>query len=145
MSAADEGRSLGQLVASATAELSALVHDEIALAKAELRQDVKRAAFGGVAGVVAGVLALFAVPLFSFALAFWLRNWWDLPLAVACVIVGGLYLLLALILVLFAKAKIGKVSPPERTIRSAKESAAVLSKARPHPREADTDKASSTV
>jgi hypothetical protein len=45
MSAADQGtpgteRTLGQLVASATAEMSALVHDEIALAKAELRQDV---------------------------------------------------------------------------------------------------------
>ncbi len=35
-------RSIGQLFATATAEMSALVHDEIALAKAQLRQDVKR-------------------------------------------------------------------------------------------------------
>ena len=51
MSTADDGadRSLGQLVASATAEMSALVHDEIALAKAEMRQDVKRAGIGGAA------------------------------------------------------------------------------------------------
>lgn len=47
--AAGADRSLGQLVASATAEMSALVHDEIALAKAELRQDVKRGAIGGIA------------------------------------------------------------------------------------------------
>lgn len=40
MSAADNGteRSLGQLVATATAEMSALMHDEIALAKAEFRR-----------------------------------------------------------------------------------------------------------
>lgn len=39
-------RTLGQLVASATAEMSALVHDEIALAKAEIREDVKRVGSG---------------------------------------------------------------------------------------------------
>lgn len=137
MSAADEGRSLGELVASATADLSALVHDEIALAKAEIREDVKRAAFGSVAGAIAGVLALFAVPLFSFALAFWLRNWWGIPLAIACTIVGGLYLLLAAVLILLAKSTLGRISPPERSIQSAKESASVLSAVRPHPREED--------
>ncbi|MDT0266929.1 phage holin family protein [Streptomyces sp. DSM 44915] len=135
MSAADEGRSLGELVATATSELSGLVHDEIALAKTEIRQDVKRALFGSVAGVVAAGLVLFAVPLLSFALAFWLRNWWDLPLAVACVIVAGFYLVLAAVLLLWAKVKLGRISPPERSIRSAKESATLLSKARPHPRQ----------
>ena len=40
-------RSIGQLFASATTELSALVHDEIALAKAQLKQDVKRGATSG--------------------------------------------------------------------------------------------------
>ncbi|WP_062210234.1 phage holin family protein [Streptomyces sp. NBRC 109706] len=143
MSAADEGRSLGELVASATSELSGLVHDEIALAKAEIRQDVKRALFGSVAGVLAAGLLLFAVPLLSFALAFWLRNWWDLPLAIACLIVGGLYIVIALLLLLWAKVKLGRISPPERSIRSAKESAAVLSRARPHPRPAPQDRAGS--
>ncbi|GAA1927256.1 phage holin family protein [Streptomyces sodiiphilus] len=134
MSAADEGRSLGKLVSSATAELSALVHEEIALAKAELREDVKRAAFGSVAVVMAVVLAFFALPLFSFALAFWLRNWWNLPLAIACLIVGGLYLVLAVALLAVAKAKMGRIAPPQRSIDSAKETAAVLSGVRPHPR-----------
>jgi hypothetical protein len=146
MSAADEGRSLGELVASATADLSALVHDEIALAKAEIREDVKRAAFGSVAGVIAALLGLFAVPLFSFGLAFWLRNWWDIPLAIACVIVGGLYVLLALVLIGFAKAKFGRITPPARTIRSTKESAAVVSGVRPHPRAVErTDEAARTA
>ncbi len=136
MSAADEGRSLGELVASATADLSALVHDEIALAKAEVRQDVKRAVFGSVAGSVAGVLALFSVPLFSFGLAFWLRNWWDIPLAVACTIVGGLYLVLAGLLGLMAKVWFGHISPPARSMQSARESAGVLSSVKPRPRAA---------
>jgi hypothetical protein len=139
MSAAEEGRSLGELVASATTELSALMHDEIALAKAEIRQDVRKGLFGSVAGLVGAFLALFAVPLFSFALAFWLRNWWDIPLAIACTIVGGLYVLLALVLFLLARRKFGGISKPERSMRSAKESAAVLSSVRPHPRSVPAD------
>jgi len=47
-------RSIGQLFASATTELSALVHDEIALAKAQLKRDVKRGAVGGAVLAVAG-------------------------------------------------------------------------------------------
>lgn len=149
MSAADEGRGLGELVASATAELSALVHDEIALAKAEIRQDVRRVAFGGVAGIIAGLLGLFAVPLFSFALALWLRAWWDMPLALACALVGCLYLVLALVLILLARAGFTRIEPPRRSIESARESASVLSRVRPHPRgvhvDVSRDKADSTV
>lgn len=141
MSTADEGRSLGTLVASATAELSALVHEEIALAKAELRQDVKRVAFGSIAATVALVLAFFAMPLFSFALAFWVRDWWDVPLAIACCVIGGLYLLLAVVLLLVAKTRFGGISPPRRSMESAKETAAVLSNVKPHPRSVTLAKA----
>lgn len=63
-------RSVGQLFAAATADLSALVHDEIALAKAEIRADVKRGVSGGVSLAVAGVVALAAVPMLSAAAAF---------------------------------------------------------------------------
>ncbi|MDT0308494.1 phage holin family protein [Streptomyces sp. DSM 44917] len=136
MSAAEEGRSLGELVASATAELSGLVHDEIALAKAEIRRDVVKAVLGSAAGIIGAFLALFAVPLFSFAVAFWIRNWWGIPLALACAIVGALYVVLAVVLFVLAKAKFGGISKPERSIRSARESAAVLAGVRPHPRPA---------
>ena len=87
-------RSLGQLVASATAEMSALVHDEIALAKAELRQDVKRGAIGGLAISTAGVLAVFALPVLSFAAAYGIHNL-GLGLAWSFLIVGGAFLVLA--------------------------------------------------
>ncbi|MFE0192517.1 phage holin family protein [Streptomyces sp. NPDC058989] len=135
MSAADHGadRSLGQLVASATAEMSALVHDEIALAKAELRQDAKRAGIGSAAFVVAGALALFALPVLSFAAAYGIHNL-GLGLAWSFLIVGGAFLVLAGLLALVAITKIKKIKKPEKSINSARETAAVLQKAKPHPR-----------
>jgi hypothetical protein len=137
MSAADEagpeGRSLGQLFASATAEMSALVHEEIALAKAELRQDVKRAAIGGGAISAAGVLALFALPVLSFAAAYGIHNL-GLGLAWSFLIVGVAYLVLAGLLGVYAIAKFKKIKKPERSIASAKETAAVVKGVKPHPR-----------
>ncbi|MET7764230.1 phage holin family protein [Streptomyces sp. NPDC005336] len=138
MSAADDGgnRSLGQLVATATTELSVLMHDEIALAKAELRVGAKRAAAGSGAGMVAGVLVLFSLPVLSFALAYGMRAWTGLGLAWCFLIVGGIYWLLAGIAGLFALLKFKKVKPPKRSIASSKETAAVLGNVKPHPRAA---------
>ncbi|NUK01681.1 phage holin family protein [Streptomyces lunaelactis] len=129
-------RSLGQLVASATAEMSALVHDEIALAKAELRQDVKRGAIGGVAISIAGVFALFSLPVLSFAAAYGIHNL-GLGLAWSFLIVGVAFLLLAGLLALIAVAKFKKVKPPEKSIASAKQTAAVLQSVKPHTRAAE--------
>ncbi|HEX5565568.1 MAG TPA: phage holin family protein [Streptomyces sp.] len=135
MSSADDGRSLGQLVAAATTELSALVHEEIALAKAELRQDVKRGVVGSGAAIAAGVLALFSLPVFSFAAAYAIHNR-GLGLVWSFTIVGAVYLLVAAVLLLVAKAKLAKVKPPQRSIASARRTAAVLSGVKPHPRAA---------
>ncbi|MEV8397032.1 phage holin family protein [Streptomyces niveus] len=126
-------RSLGQLVSSATAEVSALVHDEIALAKAELRQDVKRGVTGGAAIGIAAVFALFSLPVLSFAAAYGIHSW-GLGLAWSFLIVGGAFLLIAGLLALIALRKFKKVKPPEKTIASAKETAAVLQTVKPHPR-----------
>jgi hypothetical protein len=137
MSAADEagpeGRSLGQLFASATAEMSALVHEEIALAKAEIRQDVKRAGVGSGAISVAGILALFALPVLSFAAAYGINNL-GLGLAWSFLVVGVAYLVLAGLLGVYAIAKFKKIKKPERSIASAKETAAVVKGVKPHPR-----------
>ncbi|MET9554288.1 phage holin family protein [Streptomyces sp. NPDC006645] len=126
-------RSLGQLVSVATAEVSALVHDEIALAKAELRQDVKRGVTGGAAIGIAAVFALFSLPVLSFAAAYGIHNW-GLGLAWSFLIVGGAFLLIAGLLALLAVRKFKKVKPPEKSIASAKETAAVLQTVKPHPR-----------
>jgi membrane protein implicated in regulation of membrane protease activity len=138
MSAGEQGvqgaeRSLGQLVASATAEMSALVHDEIALAKAELRQDAKRVGIGSAAFVVAGVIALFSIPVLSFAAAYGIHNT-GLGLAWSFLIVGAAFLLLAGLLALLAVAKFKKVKPPEKSIASVKQTAALVGTVKPHPR-----------
>ncbi|MFD5031787.1 phage holin family protein [Streptomyces sp. NPDC058220] len=127
-------RSIGQLVASATAEMSALMHDEIALAKAEIRQDVKRGAIGGGAITIAGVFALFSLPVLSFAAAYGIHNL-GLALVWSFLIVGGAFLVLAGLLAGLAILKFKKVKPPEKSIASAKETAAVLQNVKPHPRE----------
>ncbi|MER6017520.1 phage holin family protein [Streptomyces anulatus] len=126
-------RSIGQLVASATAEMSALVHDEIALAKAEVRQDVKRGAIGSAAFIAAGVLLLFTMPMLSFAAAYGIHNL-GLGLAWSFLIVAGAFILLAALIGFIGLRKFKKIKPPEKSIASAKQTAAVLQKAKPHPR-----------
>ena len=140
MSSADETRSLGQLVAKATADLSALVHDEIALAKAEIRQDVKRGVAGSGAAVVAGVLLLFSLPVLSFAAAYGIHNL-GMGLAWSFLIVGGAYIVLALVFLLFALRKFKRIQPPRKSISSAKQTASMLKGAKPHPRAGKWEKA----
>ncbi|MET8896746.1 phage holin family protein [Streptomyces albogriseolus] len=130
-------RSIGQLFATATAEMSALVHDEIALAKAQLRQDVKRGATSGGLFTLAGLMLLFSLPMLNFALAYGIRTWSDWNLALCfllsflanCILAG----LLALIGAVFAK-KAKKGRGPQKVAASMKETAGVLQKAKPHPR-----------
>ncbi|MER5862102.1 phage holin family protein [Kitasatospora sp. NPDC002040] len=125
-------RSVGQLFAAATADLSALVHDEIALAKAEIRQDVKRGVSGGVSLAVAGVVALASVPMLSFAAAYGLQAL-GLTLGWSFLIVAGAYLLLAALLGLLALRSFKKIEKPHRTIEGAQKTADVLKNARPRP------------
>lgn len=126
-------RSVGQLFAAATADLSALVHDEIALAKAEIRQDVKRGVSGSVSGIVAGVFMLASLPMFSFALAYLLRWLLAIPLGCAFAVVGGLYVVLGALLAWLAVRSFKKIEPPHRTIEGAHATADVLKNARPRP------------
>jgi protein-S-isoprenylcysteine O-methyltransferase Ste14 len=132
-----DGRSIGQLFASATADVSALVHDEIALVKVELRQDAKRAVFGSGAIIAAVMLAFFAMPMLSMAAAYGIHAL-GLGLAWSFLIVGGAYVLIAAMLGLLAWVKFKKVKKPERSIASAKKTAAMLQNVKPHPRPVET-------
>jgi hypothetical protein len=130
-------RSIGQLFASATTEMSALVHDEIALAKAQLKQDVKRGAASGGAFSVAAVL-LFSLPMLNFALAYGIRTWshWNLAICFLLSFAANVLVAVALALigVVFAK-KAKKSQGPQKVAASMKETAGVLQNAKPHPRE----------
>ena len=125
-------RTVGQLFAAATTDLSALVHDEIALARQEIMKDVKRGAIGGGAGAIAAVIALASIPMFSFAAAYGIHSS-GLGLVWCFLIVGGAYVLIAGIAAFLAVRFFKKISPPDRTIASSKATVDVLKNAKPRP------------
>jgi Putative Actinobacterial Holin-X, holin superfamily III len=116
---------LGALFATASRDLSTLVRSEIELAKAEIKVDVKNAATGGAMFGAAGLLAVLALPLLLIAAAYGLVAA-GLPRAVAFLIVAAVLLLVAGVLVFVGKKAVSKVGPPERTIRTSKDTAAFL-------------------
>lgn len=120
--------SLGELVASASKDLSTLVRSEIELAKLELTAEAKKAAIGGAMFGVAGVLALFALIMASFAAAFGVASL-GLAYGWSFLIVAGVYLLIAGIAVVVGTGSVKKVGPPKRTIKTTKDTVAVLKKA----------------
>lgn len=133
MSAADEGRSIGTLVAEATGQVSELMRDEIALMKAELKQDIQRGAAGAVAGAVAALFALLALLPLTMALGFWLNSWLNVSLAVAFLLAGAVYLLVTAVFAVIAAVSFKKLPQRDRAA-SVKESVSVLSTVKPHPR-----------
>ena len=116
-------KSLGELVAAATKDLSLLVTQEVALAKAELKKEVAHAGKG--AGMLggAGFLGLFALIFLSIALAYAI-SWFGIGLGWGFFIVGMLYLVGAAVLALLGKKQISKVGPPEKTIATVKDDVA---------------------
>jgi hypothetical protein len=125
-------RTVGQLFASATADLSALVHDEIALAKQELTKSAKRGATGGAVGAAAAVILLASVPMFSFATAYGIHAL-GVTLGWSFFIVAWIFVVLAAVAGFFAYRLFTKLSAPEQTIASSKATVDVLKNAKPHP------------
>lgn len=117
--AADE-RSLGELVASATRDLSQLVHQEVELAKAEIKQEVKVAGAGAGLFGGAGFAGVLALVFLSISAAYGI-SWLGIGLGWGFFVVGMLYLVLAAVLALSGKKKISQVGPPERTIMTVKD------------------------
>jgi len=120
-----EEQTVGQLVAAASRDLSALIHSEIELAKAELRADAKAAGRGGAMLGIAGFLGVLVVILLSIAAAFGLVAL-GLHEAVAFLIVAVVYLLVAGALAFVGIKAVKTVKPPERSIRAAKETASLV-------------------
>ena len=118
-------RTLGQLVSDASKDLSTIVRSEVALAKAEVKRDVLAGVVGAALFVVAGVFAFLALILLLIAAAYGLVAAGLSPW-LAFLIVAGALLLIGLLLALIGKSRLGKIGPPERTIRSSKETVAAL-------------------
>jgi hypothetical protein len=114
-------QSLGELVATASRDLSLLVHKEVELAKTEIAAEVKRAGIG--AGFLggAGFVGLFAFVFLSVAAALAISEGADLPFWAGFVCIGGGFGLLAGLLAMAGLGKVVKVKGPQRSIRSVKE------------------------
>lgn len=110
----------GQLASEVAKDMSTLVRQEVALAKAELSQEAKTAgtavgAFGG-----AGFAGYFVLLFLSLAAMYGLDSF--LPIGWAALIVGVVWAVIAGVLALVGKKKLKNFSPkPERTIDTVKE------------------------
>jgi membrane protein implicated in regulation of membrane protease activity len=116
---------VGQLFAAVSRDLSSLVRSEIELAKAELKDDAVSAAKGGGMFGAAAFLGVLVVILLSIAAAYGLTALGLHP-GWAFLIVAGFYLLVAGVLVLIGARSFKQIKSPERTIKTAKDSAALL-------------------
>ncbi len=120
-----DDRSLGELVATATRDLSLLVHQEVELAKAEIKQDVAAAGKGAGLFGGAGFAGLFALIFLSISLAYGISTL--VPLGWGFFAVGALYLIAAAVLALTGKKKISQMAPPaEKTIQTVKDDVEML-------------------
>ena len=116
-----EDQSIGELIATATRDMSLLVHKEVELAKTEIAAELKRAGIG--AGLLggAGFIGYFALLLLSVAAALGVADGFDLPAWAGFLIIGGLYGAGAGLFAVLGLGKVVKVGPPQRTIRTVKD------------------------
>ena len=109
-------RTLGQLVASASQDISLLVRSEIALAKAEISVQLKKAGTGGGLLAAAAVVVFYSVYFIFTTIAEGLKAL-GLPSWAAYLIVTVFMLLVAAVLALLGVRKLKTVDPtPTRAI-----------------------------
>jgi hypothetical protein len=112
--------SLGELVGRLTSDASALLRDEVELAKLEIKEQAARAGRAGGMFGAAGLAAWLALVLLSFAAAWGLTE--VVPEGVAFLIVGLLWAVAAGALYLMARERMRHVHPkPEQTIETVQE------------------------
>ncbi|MBL8931175.1 MAG: phage holin family protein [Kineosporiaceae bacterium] len=118
-------RTLGQLVAQATEDMSAILRAEVALAKAEITEDVRNGAMAGGLFGAAGYLGLLASILLTISAGYGLVAA-GLAAWLAFLVVALVLVLLAGVLALVGKSRISRVGPPERALRSARQTIAAV-------------------
>jgi uncharacterized membrane protein len=119
-------RTLGQLVADATQDVSTIVRSEIDLAKAEITADAKQAGKGAGMFAGAGVMGFLGVVLLLFAVVYGLVAV-GVPTWLAFLIVAVLLFVVAGVLGLVGKKAVSKVKgKPERTIVTTQETIAAI-------------------
>jgi len=113
-----EDRSIGELFSAISADLSTLIRQELALAKAEVRQSATRAGKGagllGGAGYAAGMVLLFLSIAAWWGIGQWTGNAWS------GVIVAVVWAIIAAILYSVGRSKLREVEGVPQTTETAK-------------------------
>ncbi len=107
-------QSVGELFATATRDLSQLVHMEVELAKTEVMATVKKGAMAGGLLAVAGLVGYFAAIFLLIAAAFGISAL-GVGLGYGFVCVGGFLLLVTLAAAMVGLLRLKTVKGPERT------------------------------
>ncbi len=114
--------SVGQLVGEAASDLSRLMRLELDLAKAEIKEEAKKAGKGAGLLGAAGFAGYFVLLFLSLTLMFALASF--MPIGWAALIVAVLWAIAAAIMFSRGRAQMKTVSPkPEQTIETLKEDA----------------------
>jgi uncharacterized membrane protein YqjE len=112
-------RTLGELFGDLGSELSALVRNELDLAKTEARHEVRRASQAGAAFATAAIAGLLTLLFLSSALA-WLLDQW-VNRALSFLIVAVLWAVVAMIGVRAGRARARSIEPVPQTVNTLKE------------------------
>jgi len=125
-SGASTERTIGQLVADASSDVSSIVRSEIELAKVEITRDVTHAGKGIGMFTGAGVLGLYAFGLILLGAA-WGLVAAGLPVWAGLLIVAAVLLIVAGVLALVGKKQLAKVKgKPEKAIDNAQRTVAAV-------------------
>jgi hypothetical protein len=125
--AANGNNTIQGLVGEALRESTDLAQKEFALFRTEMTQNVRTIFLGLAMVVVAAIFAIAAIMLFTEALVDWLATVVNSE-ALAALIVGGVMAVIAIGLGLYGRRAMSTSSlAPERTVRSLKRDAEVLS------------------
>ena len=112
--------SIGDLVKNVANDLTTLVRQEIALAKAETKEEVTKAGKAGGAFGGAGLAGWLALLFISLAVMYGLGE--VIPVGWAALIVGVLWAIGAAALAAYGRSKAREVNPvPKRTVETVKE------------------------
>jgi hypothetical protein len=112
-------KGIGEAVGAVTRDMSVLVQQELALAKAEVRQSTSRA--GQAAGMFAGAAVAAFLFVVFLSIALWVTISDDTGPAWAAVIVAAIWLVAAGILFLVARGQVKKISGLQQTTETVRQ------------------------
>lgn len=123
-------QSLGELVATATRDLSVLIHQEMELAKAELAEQAKKGAVGAGLLGAAGVLAMLGVLLLCFSVSFAIAEGGGVPVWAGFLCVGGLFAIVGGVVGFLGAVALKTMRGPDQTVTTLKSALASIRRRR---------------